>query len=456
MYSLVGLFAIFCGLYPRLWDIPYPGLMSLIPVTGTLIILDSAPASPGNRLLALKPLVWIGLISYPLYLWHWPIFSFLRIMESGTPAPRFLWLGTLLAFVLAALTWCFVELPIRRTAVKEHPKGKFVLGGLCAFMVTLFAVSYGVVRLDLSSRMALPRSRDYETAAEQIRDIRRNASCPQKIQNTGDEPVIALIGDSHARTLLLGVSEFAFQCGYRMIGMEKPGCIVLDGIANGKTPREKEQCAKTTDSILNALEQTPNISHVLIVARGPMYITGTGFGPAEPEEYLDSIVSTRDDDSRETPERLFQRGLESTFLRLKARGFRVGFLLQVPELGISAQDCLYRPLRLTSPKSCKVPYAIYRERMRRYRELVLEVKARHDDLIVIDPEPLFCNQKECTGFIDGKLLYRDDDHLSISGSFHVAPLVLEALGISARGLDKRSAQSGALSVEANSTRSEGL
>jgi hypothetical protein len=422
--------------------------MSLIPVTGTLIILDSAPYSPGNRLLALKPLVWIGLISYPLYLWHWPIFSFLRIMESGTPAPHFLWLGTLLAFVLAVLTWYFVELPIRRMASRNHPGGKFVLGGLCVFIAMLFVASYGIKILDFPSRMmAFPHLSNYEVELKW--PMKNDAACLQKFPvgrippqefycrfRDVSGPVIALIGNSHAHALFPGVSEFASRSGYGTITMGVGSCVVLYGVTAGKNAQKKEECTKLTDAIPDILEQMPNVSHVLLALRGPSHITGIGFGPAEPgENWEDSMISARDDDGRqETPERLFQRGLETTFLRLKARGIRVGYLLQVPELGIPARNCLSRPLVLTSQKGCKVPYVVYQERMRRYRELVLEVKARHEDLIVIDPEPLFCNQKECNGFINGKLLYRDDDHLSISGSFHVAPLILEALGIPVRGL----------------------
>jgi hypothetical protein len=371
-------------------------------------------------------------------------------MESGTPAPRFLWLGTLLAFVLAALTWRFVELPIRRTASRNHPGRKFVLSGLCVSMVMLFAASYGVVRLNLSSRLPLPQSSDYEVdlkatkmwdaACLQKFPVRRDAPVYCRFHDNGG-PVIALIGDSHAHALFPGVAELASKDGYgAMIMAGGQGCVVLDGIVAGGF-QKKKQCAKFADDILNVLERMPNISHVLMVSRGPLIITGMGFGPAESGKNLAQISARDDDDRRETPERLFQRGLENTFLRLKARGIRVSYLLQVPELGVPARNCLSRPLTSTPQEGCKVPYVVYQERMRRYRELVLEVKARHEDLIVIDPEPLFCNQKACNGFIDGKLLYLDDDHLSLSGSFHVAPLILEALGISARGLDKHGAQS---------------
>src|SRR5690606_19829678 len=63
---------------------PFPGWLALLPVLGTAAILAAGPAAVVNRhALALRPLAFVGLISYPLYLWHWPILSFLRIMAPG-------------------------------------------------------------------------------------------------------------------------------------------------------------------------------------------------------------------------------------------------------------------------------------------------------------------------------------------------------------------------------------
>jgi peptidoglycan/LPS O-acetylase OafA/YrhL len=64
----------------------HPGGLTILPVLGATMLIASGSAAIVNRLLALKPLVWIGLISYPLYLWHWPILSYIRITEFGSPS----------------------------------------------------------------------------------------------------------------------------------------------------------------------------------------------------------------------------------------------------------------------------------------------------------------------------------------------------------------------------------
>ena len=94
---------------------PFPGWWAALPVGGTAMLLAAGAASPVNRLLSFPPLVWVGRISYPLYLWHWPLLSFAAILyaEQKPAVPhRLIAIG--LAFLLAALTYWLVESPIRR------------------------------------------------------------------------------------------------------------------------------------------------------------------------------------------------------------------------------------------------------------------------------------------------------------------------------------------------------
>ncbi|MDR1887940.1 MAG: acyltransferase [Zoogloeaceae bacterium] len=435
--SLIGVAAIFSGLYLYKRNMAYPGLMTLIPVAGTVMVIASRTRCLGNRFLGLKPLVWIGLISYPLYLWHWPVLSYIRIMESGSPHPALLWAGAALSLLLAALTWRFIEVPVRNPVSRNSRQRKIVLTGLCASMIVLFLASYSVVEFDLLSRL-MPQSAKITLAVKA--DLKwppeQNAQCLEKFPNgnapeycrflDNGAPIIALVGDSHAHVLYNGVSRLASERGYSTLLLGENSCLPFDGIVMHNLQND---CAKKIDAIFDFLEQTPRVTHLLMVSRGPMYITGKGFGPAEPGVMRSRIVGLRDDSTVVSPEIAFQRSLENTFLKIQAHGFKAAYLLQVPELGVQAQNCLPRPLTLTRQQGCEVPYPIYQERMRRYRELVIAVKSRHDDLNIIDPEPLFCDKIECHGYRDGQLLYYDNNHLSTSGSLRVAPLILDALDL---------------------------
>ena len=101
---------------------PFPGWWALPPTLGAaLLIWAGKDAWLNRKLLSIRPLVFVGLISYPLYLWHWPLLSFARIVESETPSRATRLAAVCTAFVLAWATYRFVELPIRQPASgKKH------------------------------------------------------------------------------------------------------------------------------------------------------------------------------------------------------------------------------------------------------------------------------------------------------------------------------------------------
>jgi len=115
LLSAVGLSLLLYGFFRIHDSYFYPYYWALVPVIGTLLIIIAGNASWLNNTLLSNPLArWFGWISYPLYLWHWPIISFLWILESGKPSASFRILAILLSIVLAWITYAFIEKPIRR------------------------------------------------------------------------------------------------------------------------------------------------------------------------------------------------------------------------------------------------------------------------------------------------------------------------------------------------------
>lgn len=98
-------------------SVPFPGYIALIPALGAgLVIYGESGAF--NKIISTKPLVFIGLLSYPLYIWHWPIYSASRIILAEEPSPPVRIASIALCFILAYLTYKFIEIPIRRSARK--------------------------------------------------------------------------------------------------------------------------------------------------------------------------------------------------------------------------------------------------------------------------------------------------------------------------------------------------
>src|SRR5690349_4919064 len=95
----------------------FPGWWALLPTMGAALVIAAGPGAFINGQVLSRPsLVWLGKISYPLYLWHWPILAFIRHYHLKGPTDLMRWGGIVLAITLASLTYRFVETPIRRGA----------------------------------------------------------------------------------------------------------------------------------------------------------------------------------------------------------------------------------------------------------------------------------------------------------------------------------------------------
>ena len=142
----------------------FPGWWAALPVSGAFLIIAAGPHAWFNRVvLSNRLMVWIGLISFPLYLWHWPLLSFARIVEGGTPSNTLRFGAVCMAFVLAWTTYQLLERPIR---FGRHGRAKAAV--LVALMVAVGLSGYGVFR---NSGLG---SREIAKRTQQLTDWRRD------------------------------------------------------------------------------------------------------------------------------------------------------------------------------------------------------------------------------------------------------------------------------------------
>lgn len=441
LLSLGGLIAVCTAMLTFDGKTPHPGLPALLPLLGAVALIASGPVAMGNRLLAFQPMVWVGLISYPLYLWHWPVLSYLRIMESGAPSPLMLWSGAGAAVLLAWATYRFIERPIRHA-----PKGRAAVTELASGMALLFVIA-GVVwqtgglpgreSVRHAADAAALMKREPATDDPCLSGFAQNAAPVYCRLHASSARIVAVVGDSHAHALYPGIAEQAAAWGYGAMLLANSGCPPLSGTTWGRNEAEKKACAAGIEKILKAVEEDNRIVAVVLATRGPQYIDGTGFGPVEahfnypPLAPWGAVGGNGDD-----PAEVFARGLGNTVQRLGREKVPLVYLLQVPELGVPAQNCIDRPLTVTGRNpGCVVERSIYEQRMRVYRQIVARVAAQAPAFSVVDPLQVFCDAAHCAGMRDGTLLYADDNHVSPVGAGKLAPLVFDAW--QARGLTQR-------------------
>jgi peptidoglycan/LPS O-acetylase OafA/YrhL len=431
LLSLGGLLAIGVAIWSFDSKTPHPSWPTLLPLLGAVALIASGPLAMGNRMLAFKPMVWVGLISYPLYLWHWPLLSFVRIMESGDPSSLMLWCGAGAAVLLAWGTYRFIERPLRFS-----PNSWAVLLGLFAGMGLMLVVA-GVVwqTSGLPGRESVRHATDAsallkrETATDDLcrRGFAQNEAPVYCRLNASQGRLVAVVGDSHAHALYPGIAEKAAEWGYGALLLANSGCPPLSGTAWGRNEAEKSACAASIEKILSAIESDQRIAAVVLATRGPQYIDGTGFGPVEAHYNFPPLAAWGAGSAGgHDAATVFELGLGKSVQRLERKNIPLVYLLQVPELGVPAHSCLERPLTLTGLNSgCGVARSVYESRMQVYRQRVERVAAQVPGIAVVDPLPVFCDGAQCAGIRGERLLYADDNHISLVGASEVAPLIFQ-------------------------------
>jgi peptidoglycan/LPS O-acetylase OafA/YrhL len=286
----------------------FPGWWAVLPVAGSALLL-SAPAAWGCRhLLASRPMVRIGLISYPLYLWHWPLLVFFAIIKFAplTLLERGLIVG--LSFVLAWLTYRFVEIPFRFG--RPSP---LRIAGLCAAMV-LVAAAGGIVvegrgfdfRLpaEIRAMTDVPEQTSQWRVHECMLDLSHEMSFADTCAERDRRPLVLVWGDSTAGALVPGLRRAQQTHDFGLAQFTSSSCIPALNTDVAGTPN----CRAINDKILAlARELKPDI----------VLLHGTW------DRYLDGVAATVAALKKETNARVvvlgsvpwWKRGLPNEVLR---------------------------------------------------------------------------------------------------------------------------------------------
>jgi peptidoglycan/LPS O-acetylase OafA/YrhL len=364
----------------------YPGYWALMPTMGTVMLISAGPTAIFNKyVLSNRFLVGIGLISYPLYLWHWPLLSFPRILEGDIPGPVVRLAAVLLAAALAWLSYQFFERPIRFTSAKLWAH-KPLVAAICALGLAGLVV------------VAAPMS-------------------PAHIVRTAEN------GDvGHDAFHAYMKSHFA-PCGPSRLHQAAPrwNGIVRCYQTNGQIPRQVAVIGDShAEHIFPGLaDHFPNVNFVYYLGEGIPSLGNPSYGAIYKYVLSDSSIKTVILSAYWAPgiNRVGMQNalgdMRKTILDLHSLGKKVILIKDVPDFEVD-------------PERCKFVRPFIRQRCSETLESVLsrEGEGRHmiDELSSIadvsqaDPLSEFCPNNECHAAMAGSLLYRDRNHLSKAGS----------------------------------------
>jgi peptidoglycan/LPS O-acetylase OafA/YrhL len=423
--SLIGLALIAIAVFIYTDATKFPGLAALLPCVGTALIIWSGQDAGVNRALSWQPLVFIGLISYSLYLWHWPLYVFARdfLFRDLTLLER---CGLIVAsFALATFSLYFIERPFRR---KDNRVARPVLFGGALATMAVTAVCAGVVlqtdglpqRLPPNVQTILAEETDHEPRMARCFGLTAQDVRDGKLCRFGDPhatPDFVLWGDSHADAMLPAVRAIALREHRAGWFAGTDSCAPLLGM---KRP-DAWKCFDFNNEIIKLATQ-PGIKDVILDARWAKNAEGTAYG----DEGNGRIAVYDDRGEAKTTaqnEALFFRALSRTVRALTIAHKRVILIESVPEIGwavpaVLAHDALtHRPLRPGIPWSqnlARQHYVLY---------AFAQMKACYPDVALVNPQDVLCDKRLCHVALNGRPLYRDEHHLSNFGAMQIVPLI---------------------------------
>lgn len=419
--GMTGLLLLAIGFWTINRTSPFPGALALFPTTAAVLLIFAGPASFVNRaILSNRVAVWIGLISFPLYLWHWPLLSFAHILNGDVPNPTIRIGAVVISVGLAWATYVLLE---RRIRTDMYPNAKAAV--LAALMIAVGVIGYYAYSNDgLATRQAVKSIASqnsglkfaYDTSSGWICDQFKGTYCAYR----GKPPFAVVIGDSHAPRIYAALKDRYLAKSEGIANIGSDACpALIDVLSINDPPGIDPNCIANMSAAIRRVAADPSITTVYLLNRGPLYTTGKGFG--EVENMFSWVLTSKDrpkEKSRNAA--VFAEALDKTIQLLLASQKDVTYFIDAPELGFDIKRCVQnRPLTLGRKEFCGVKTEDYMRRTTEYKRLVHSVLDRYPSVKVMDLSVPLCDDQYCRGEINGTLMYTDDDHLSLKGAQYV-------------------------------------
>ena len=412
----------------------FPGYAALLPCVGAglVIAFGGHGDTMFEKFLSLPVMVFIGLISYSLYLWHWPVIVFYQQFTLDRPDPVGCVLVVGLSIFLAWLSWAYIEAPFRGSRVpgarKHRPISRRAIfsgsaTGMVAvsFVAAMIVAGHGwdwrlpkeTVRLAAFELDKHPKLRECTGRFEEW----RAPDDPCVFGTPGQIPTVMIWGDSHAAALLPEIEAAAKRTGSNIGYLSRAGCLPVTDTerADGRNGG----CEEYGDGAMAFLLNTPEVDTVFIVARYALAAKGylSDYGLAErdwpPTRYSDAQTGAWPEADRLS--KLLHK-IEETVSALRSNGKRVALIYPIPEMGYRVPETLAKlALQHRELKDFGVDRALYDARNENIIKGLNDIAERHG-AIPIRSDEILCDAVLCRASRNGEPLYHDDDHLSSVGA----------------------------------------
>lgn len=409
----------------------FPGWWAGLPVLAATMLISAGPGTWFNRVvLAQRHLVMIGLISFPLYLWHWLLLAFTRVVQGGEASPLQCAMAVLVSFVLSGLTYKLVEQPLRfgralriKTLVLLLVLG--LLGGAGHYLASQTMPAYSPYQQRTAPYLSsMVRSAREHECFDLPYAYRRTDTWHCTFGPGAGTPAVFAYGDSHAFSILPTFEAYANQYGQRVAFLANSGCPPLLGVQSWSDEHwmDEHDCRETNKRIFRYVEEN-RIKAVVLVARWNYYVGGV----TRPDQLNFISAKPEKDHSREISRRAFVAALQQTIARYNTIGTRVYWVADNPQQKYAARDALKKAAIPTDAEINR--YAVSRNEHVADQAFVTQLLAGYSSaqIQVLNFDDVLCDAQLCPIVRNGQSLYFDDDHLSVLGAGLLVPNLARAL-----------------------------
>lgn len=402
----------------------FPGLAALLPCAGAALLIWSGVTRKGwaYHILSHKIPVFIGLLSYSWYLWHWPVFSFAEYVLQKDFQTTARLVCIVVSFILAYLSWKFIETPFRRPdGVLKTRRAVFVT----AFILLSLMAAAGFL---IKAQKGFPERFSEEVYAYAQGKLDQNPlrrECDRNKFNrialddicqtnpeSGKKPVFVLWGDSQGDAIapaFITLSKKHNVNGYMAF---KHGCPPILDVHHKQNDRGKPYCVDFNKAHFDFIERH-KIKHVYMVANWSSWVRNKDLYFEETDWYADY---------KDRYENIMMAGVQRTVDELQKIGVTVHFLIDGPSMKFEPPRMLALEsiMGVTDSKAYLPLEAYMKKRGQDIDNFVAQNKGTK--LVIDDTMPLLCREDKCITGLDGRSLYFDHGHFSTYGANYLAPV----------------------------------
>ena len=429
-----GLIMIGCAVFLYDPDVRFPGLAALLPCIGAAAIIYSGGRGPSSAqsMLSNPQLVGVGLISYSLYLWHWPIFvlSELYLQRELHLAETLVAVGASVA--MAYVSWRYVERPFRRhgtiTSVATERRTIVVAGGAIAVVVGGAAILHGGLAWRLPhtalelDRWSPPPAYLEDRCGGRTPDREDVLACISAPLASGKAGKIIVWGDSHAGPYADAAGAPAASANLEVRAASRAGCAPIIGAAPATGDGVVDwDCLEANDAILRVIASDPDVRTVIVAGRWARF-----YFPLDDPEAMRLVHASGELKGRAIEDSGLPAAITSSMnavsAALRERDVDVFVVGQSPEFDLALPACLARARWHSQPdgvctfKAATLPSGAH--------EYVVRHAAEAAGARYVSPYTALCIFDRCVREVGSQPVAWDTDHLSAGGAEHVLKQIM--------------------------------